>query len=124
MDEVTELADTLRKDATAGVAVSTQKMFNAAVLNSLWRIMTGQRFSHDDKELDRILDSIQKSLTAPVRRGTYNVFLNFINSEHTLPERRLVFTRIIVQRSFHVRVLKKCRYANCHELCLKILDAF
>ncbi|OXA48871.1 methyl farnesoate epoxidase [Folsomia candida] len=73
MDEVTELADTLRKDATAGVAVSTQKMFNAAVLNSLWRIMTGQRFSHDDKELDRILDSIQKSLTAPA--GLSFVFL-------------------------------------------------
>jgi hypothetical protein len=61
MDEVQELIEGLKKEPK-GVAISTQNRFNIAVLNSLWRIITGQRFSHDDQELVKIMESINKSL--------------------------------------------------------------
>lgn len=64
LDEISELVENLKKDA--GRPISTQNRFNIAVLNSLWRIVSGQRFSHDDKQLGNIMESINNSLNAPV----------------------------------------------------------
>ncbi|XP_035706095.1 farnesoate epoxidase isoform X2 [Folsomia candida] len=63
LDEISELVENLKKDA--GRPISTQNRFNIAVLNSLWRIVSGQRFSHDDKQLGNIMESINNSLNAP-----------------------------------------------------------
>ncbi len=45
-DEVLELIENLKVES--GQPISTQSRFNIAVLNSLWKIVTGTRFSHDD----------------------------------------------------------------------------
>ncbi|CAG7821290.1 unnamed protein product [Allacma fusca] len=61
MDEVNELIQGLRKDA--GKSISTRNRFNAAVLNALWTITTGDRFQHDDPELMELVLNIQKGLS-------------------------------------------------------------
>lgn len=58
MDEVTELVSGFRRDA--GQPISTQTRFNIAVLNSLWAIVTGQRFSHDDPVVTQIIKNVHK----------------------------------------------------------------
>ncbi len=58
MEEVTELIQGFKKDA--GTPISTQTRFNVAVLNSLWSIVAGQRYSHEDPILHEIVRSIHK----------------------------------------------------------------
>jgi hypothetical protein len=58
MDEAIELINGLKKEL--GQPISTQNRFNIAVLNSLWSIVVGKRFSHDDAELKEILESINR----------------------------------------------------------------
>nr|QST15075.1 CYP370C6 protein [Diaphanosoma celebensis] len=45
-DEIRELMASL--EATAGSPTALQNRFNLAVVNALWTITTGERFSHDD----------------------------------------------------------------------------
>jgi len=54
-DEVVELIDSFKK--TVGRPIQTQNKFNAAVLNALWSLITGQRYSHNDPLL---LDLIKR----------------------------------------------------------------
>jgi len=58
MDEVNTFTDWLKKQN--GNSVSLQDRFTLAVLNSLWRILSGERFDHDDAKLHQILDDMQK----------------------------------------------------------------
>ncbi|CAL8110137.1 unnamed protein product [Orchesella dallaii] len=60
MDEVTELIKGFRRDSKK--PISTQTRFNVAVLNSLWSIVAGERYSHDDPILQEIIKSIHRSL--------------------------------------------------------------
>jgi hypothetical protein len=48
-EEATELAERLRKHC--GKPISIQNQFNAAIVNALWSILTGERFKQDDPEL-------------------------------------------------------------------------
>lgn len=51
--EATELIETFRK--MAGKPIQTQNKFNAAVLNALWTLITGNRYSHDDPMLHDLI---------------------------------------------------------------------
>jgi len=53
MDEVNEFSDWLRRQK--GQSVSLQERFALAVVNSLWKILSGERFDHDDAQLHKIL---------------------------------------------------------------------
>lgn len=58
MDEVLELINGFKRDA--GTPISTQTRFNIAVLNSLWAIVAGQRYSHEDPILQDIVKNIHR----------------------------------------------------------------
>ena len=55
LEEVEELVQTLRK--TGGKPLRTTHAFNLASFNLIWKILAGQRFSHDDPTLfDHVKD--------------------------------------------------------------------
>jgi len=58
MDEVKEVLDWLKKQK--GKSIPLQERFSLAVVNSLWKITTGERFDHDDAQLHQILEDLQK----------------------------------------------------------------
>lgn len=58
LDEVAELIQGFKRDV--GKPISTQTRFNVAVLNSLWSIVAGERYSHDDPILEEIVKSIHR----------------------------------------------------------------
>ncbi|CAL8102464.1 unnamed protein product [Orchesella dallaii] len=60
-DEINELIDTFRK--TIGKPMQTQNKFNAAVLNALWTMVTGQRYSHDDPMLQDLIKRLTSSVS-------------------------------------------------------------
>ncbi|CAG7723288.1 unnamed protein product, partial [Allacma fusca] len=55
-EEVVELLDRLKSQGNSPVCLNTK--FTLAVVNSLWRIITGRRFSHSDPKLLEILDQL------------------------------------------------------------------
>lgn len=55
-DEVKDMISWLKKNVDKPVSIN--KKFNLAVLNSLWMIMTGQRYDHDDQEQLNMLDEV------------------------------------------------------------------
>jgi hypothetical protein len=69
-DEVNELIDTFKK--LSGKPFQTQNKFNAAVLNALWSLVTGQRYSHDDP----LLQDLIKRLTSYEAMQCSSMYLN------------------------------------------------
>jgi hypothetical protein len=55
-EEIKELIANFEKELEN--PVSTQNRFNAAVLNVLWSIITGHRFSHDDARLKDLIGKL------------------------------------------------------------------
>lgn len=60
MVEVDELIEELKSQNGRGI--STHTIFNIAVLNSIWKIVSGERFSHHDQKLEEIMNSVNNSL--------------------------------------------------------------
>lgn len=59
MDEVQETID--RFKAVKGNRISnTKEIFQVAVINSLWTIVSGERFKHDDPKLTEMLSDAQR----------------------------------------------------------------
>lgn len=58
MEEVTDIIDWLKKGV--GKPISVNRKFSLAVLNSLWSILTSERYDHDDPRLTNILDTVQE----------------------------------------------------------------
>jgi len=58
LEEAKELCDWLKKQN--GALVELNDRFHLAVVNSLWRILTGERHEHDDKALLEILDNLER----------------------------------------------------------------
>jgi len=58
MEEAHELCDWLKKQN--GAPVVLKRRFSLAVVNSLWRIVTGERHEHDDKGLTDIMDNLER----------------------------------------------------------------
>jgi cytochrome P450 len=61
MEEVKELISNFRKET--GKPISSQNRFNVAVLNALWSILTGERHSHDDPRLNKLIKTLTAALT-------------------------------------------------------------
>ncbi len=67
LEEVSELCRHLEEDC--GVPIDVRRRYNAAILNALWRITTGERLAHDDRRLLKILtmlDGFNKVAAKPV----------------------------------------------------------
>jgi methyl farnesoate epoxidase/farnesoate epoxidase len=62
MEEVNELIASFKSQH--GQPITTQNRFNIAVLNGLWAIMTGERYSHDDPRLNHLI----RGLTATIAK--------------------------------------------------------
>lgn len=61
-DEINELIDTFK--TMTGKPMQTQNKFNAAVLNALWSMVTGQRYSHDNPLLQDLIKRLTSSVTS------------------------------------------------------------
>jgi len=59
-EEIKELIETFKESADAGRPISTQNKFNAAVLNALWSIVSGQRYSHSDPILKGLIEQLTR----------------------------------------------------------------
>ena len=55
MDEVNELIGWIKEQN--GKPISLRRRFTLAVINALWKILSGERYDHDDPLLTRILDN-------------------------------------------------------------------
>lgn len=53
-EEAVELAERLQSHC--GKPMSIQMAFNAAILNALWSLLTGERFKQDDPDLAATLN--------------------------------------------------------------------
>lgn len=60
MAEVTELIEGFKKEEIQGKSVCVNRKFSLAILNGLWMIVTGKRYSHDDPKLTKILEDLFK----------------------------------------------------------------
>jgi len=56
LEEARELVGRLKTDI--GKPFTTRNVFNPAVINVLWTIVTGERFKQDDPQLNYILDML------------------------------------------------------------------
>ncbi len=52
--EVDAVIDALMQNGS-GNQISTRHLFNMASLNVLWAIISGERYQHDDKELNELV---------------------------------------------------------------------
>ncbi|XP_021956777.1 cytochrome P450 2J3 [Folsomia candida] len=70
--EATELIETFRK--MAGKPIQTQNKFNAAVLNALWTLITGNRYSHDDPMLHDLIKRLTSTVSSSRAAGAILFF--------------------------------------------------
>nr|QST15070.1 CYP370C1 protein [Diaphanosoma celebensis] len=75
-EEVVELIRTLRADA--GKPTQLASRFNVAVVNALWTITTGERFSHDDPAAMETIQQIAE-LIAYLSAGNPAEFMPFLS---------------------------------------------
>ena len=74
IDEAKELIDGFKKEG--GKAFDPTRRFSLAVLNSLWIIVTGTRFSQDDDTVTKIIENYFKlvGVFMYIRRYIANVY--------------------------------------------------
>jgi len=58
MDEVKELEEWMKSQV--GKPIAVKEKFSLAVVNSLWTIVSGKRFSHDDPKLGNLFVQINR----------------------------------------------------------------
>jgi len=75
-EEVTELVKDLGR--TSGTAISTRHLFNVAIMNVLWRIITGEKYQHDDSAMVQLAETLNRSfLCNSVSEKKIKVLINF-----------------------------------------------
>jgi len=57
LDEVTELVTWIKKQN--GSPVELHRRFSLATVNTLWRVVTGERYEQDDPRITNIVDQIE-----------------------------------------------------------------
>nr|QST15081.1 CYP370C12 protein [Diaphanosoma celebensis] len=70
--EIAELLSHLEENAGRPIQLSNR--FNVAVVNALWSITTGQRFSQDDPEVKKRVDQMNKTIASIGTIGTLVAF--------------------------------------------------
>jgi len=58
LDEVKEVIEWMKKEE--GNPVVVKRKFGLAVLNSLWTIVSGKRFSQDDARLQNLMNTLEQ----------------------------------------------------------------
>ncbi|ODN05810.1 Methyl farnesoate epoxidase [Orchesella cincta] len=82
MDEVTEFIDGL--EASNGKSIDNiQHRFSVAVVNALWTIVSGARYSHHDPKLSHLTSQVTKSFDATTNTGGLILFAPWV--KHILP---------------------------------------
>jgi cytochrome P450 len=66
-DEIKELAETFQREL--GKPISMKNRFNGPVLNSLWHILTGERFTQDDPNFKNVVYYITEALAESKTAG-------------------------------------------------------
>nr|QST15071.1 CYP370C2 protein [Diaphanosoma celebensis] len=74
--EIGELVSNL--DASAGTAINLANRFNLAILNALWTMTTGDRFSHDDPDALKSVEEMNKLIARNSSAGNAIEFLPFL----------------------------------------------
>ncbi|CAL8107080.1 unnamed protein product [Orchesella dallaii] len=83
MNEVTEFIDGL--DASNGKSIDNiQHRFSVAVVNALWTIVSGERYSHQDPKLSHLTSQVTKSFDAATNTGGLILFAPWV--KHILPQ--------------------------------------
>jgi hypothetical protein len=72
LEEATELIETFKKGV--GKPTQTRNKFNAAVLNALWTLITGNRYSHDDPMLQDLISRLTSQITSSKAAGAILFF--------------------------------------------------
>jgi hypothetical protein len=75
LDEVTEFMDWLRKEN--GAAVDPKPRLRLSVVNALWKVITGERYSHDDPKLQNVLTNMDITNNLLLKFSSYKSFLCF-----------------------------------------------
>jgi len=57
LDEATELVTWIKKQN--GSPVELHRRFSLATVNTLWRVVTGERYEQDDPKISNILDQFE-----------------------------------------------------------------
>ena len=55
-EDIVELINGLKKEV--GHPIETSRRFSTAVLSSLWNIIAGEKFAHDDPKFEELLDKL------------------------------------------------------------------
>ncbi|ODN05797.1 Cytochrome P450 2J5 [Orchesella cincta] len=85
MDEVNDFAERI-KNAKGAPVGEIKKLLSLAVVNSLWTIVSGKRYSQDDANLKAISNSLDRALSASADTGGIVFFmpwLRYIMPEYT-----------------------------------------
>nr|QST15082.1 CYP370C13 protein [Diaphanosoma celebensis] len=75
--EIAELLSHLEENAGRPIQLSNR--FNVAVVNALWSITTGQRFSQDDPEVKKRVEQLTRTISSIGLVGTLTTFFPFLS---------------------------------------------
>lgn len=82
MDEVHEMIEALKGKNGAPVS-AIKEMFSLPVVNSLWAIVAGRRYSHTDPKLHLLANRVDKAFKATTSSGGLVILLPFL--QHICP---------------------------------------
>lgn len=109
MDEVNEVLNTWKTKSQKGEPITKiRETLRLAVVNSLWTILTSQRFNHDDPKLlqltlnttkafNDVIEAGSMLLFAPWLRHIFPRWTGYTDVEKVLSENRQVFTTTIAE---------------------------
>jgi len=96
-DEVSILLETLDENAQSGDDVCMQQFFTLPVLNTLWSLVAGITFSHDNQRIKCLLEVLDDlSRNNPIQPGTLEllpIFWRLHTFSTKLTERRSSFKK-------------------------------
>jgi hypothetical protein len=61
-EDIVELINGFKRDT--GLPIDTARRFSTAVLSSLWNIIAGQKFAHDDPKFEEVLTKLNAYVQA------------------------------------------------------------
>jgi methyl farnesoate epoxidase/farnesoate epoxidase len=125
-DEVMELFSRLNSRLESeGNIICMQQFFNISVLNILWSMMAGVRFSHDDPEFKALVNMINQ--TMKLLGGNGNIFMAFPFLRHILPK-LTGYGQVRTETLNHLRgiffVSKAWTFGRGPSYCLILLKIF
>lgn len=111
-EEITTITSRLDKVVDDGISLSMRQFFTVSILNVLWAMVAGYRFSHDDSkllELIRLVDETSKAnpIKGNVIQAIPGLWTLFRNSSKWQNRRKFIgklqdFFRVLLNKSFKI----------------------